>query len=212
MLAANLTRSFAKYGWMLNIRGAESGGKIEKLLVHHYDVGRGLQAKIPTEIVIPETREFEYANLGFIPLSYYKNSDNACFFSVNSIQKPQEYSTKEATANGRINARLPYVFLSSRLGHYLKVMQRENIGSNKNRMELEAELNQWLQTLITKMNNPGPDLVATHPLRDGKIVVEDISDNPGFFKVSMSILPHFQIEGVDVQLSLVSKLPKAIKS
>ncbi|MFQ9382152.1 MAG: hypothetical protein ACLR31_21375 [Escherichia coli] len=31
--------------------------------------------------MIPETREFEFANLGFIPLSsYYKHRDYACFF------------------------------------------------------------------------------------------------------------------------------------
>ncbi|MBU8927961.1 type VI secretion system lipoprotein TssJ, partial [Enterobacter hormaechei] len=50
--------------------------------------------------------EFEFANLGFIPLSYYKNRDYACFFSANSAQKPALYDTADATANSRINARL----------------------------------------------------------------------------------------------------------
>ncbi len=208
--AANMSRSFKKYGWTVNIRGPEAGGKVEKLPLHQYDIGRGLETKIPTETVIPETRELEYANLGFIPLSYYKNSDFACFFSANSTQKPQLYSTPEATSNARINSRLPYIFLSSRLGHYLKVLQRENIGSSKNRLELEGELNDWLQSLVTKMNKPGPELAATHPLRDGKVIVEDIADNPGFYKVSMYAIPHFQIEGVDVKLSLVGQMPKKI--
>jgi type VI secretion system protein ImpC len=206
--AANMAHSFQKYGWTLNIRGPESGGKVEQLPLHQYDIGKGLQTKIPSETIIPETRELEYANLGFIPLSYYKNSDFACFFSANSAQKPQQYLESDATANSRINARLPYIFLSSRLGHYLKVLQRENIGSNKNRIELESELNAWLQTLITKMNKPGPELAATHPLRDGQVSVEEIPDNPGFYKVSMYAVPHFQIEGIDVRLSLVGKLPK----
>jgi len=206
--AANMARSFNKYGWTLNIRGPESGGKVEQLPLHQYDIGKGLQTKIPSETIIPETRELEYASLGFIPLSYYKNSDFACFFSANSAQKPQQYSTPEATANSRINARLPYIFLSSRLGHYLKVLQRENIGANKNRIELESELNSWLQSLITKMNKPGPELAATHPLRDGNVTVEEIPDNPGFYKISMYAIPHFQIEGIDVRLSLVGKLPR----
>ena len=208
--AANMAQSFKKYGWTVNIRGPEAGGKVEQLPLHQYDVGRGLQTKIPTETIISETRELEYANLGFIPFSYYKNSDQAVFFSANSTQKPQLYSTPEATANARINARLPYIFLSSRLGHYLKVLQRENIGSSKNRLELETELNDWLQTLVTKMNKPGPELAATHPLRDGKVIVEEIPDNPGFYKVSMYAVPHFQIEGVDVKLSLVGQMPRAV--
>ena len=91
--------------------------------------------------------------------------------------------------------------------HYLKVQQRENIGSNKNRNELESELNGWLQTLVTKMNNPGPELAATHPLREGFVEVNAIGDNPGFYKVDLHATPHFQIEGMDVRLTLVAKLP-----
>lgn len=205
--AANMARSFKRNGWTVNIRGPEAGGKIEALPLHQYDLGRGLQTKIPTEVLVSETRELEFANLGFIPLSSYKDTDYACFFSANSVQKPQLYSTAEATANSRINSRLPYIFLSSRLAHYLKVIQRENIGSNKNRTELEQELNEWLQTLVTKMNNPGPELAATHPLREGQVIVENIDDNPGFYKVTLYALPHFQIEGMDVRLSMVSQMP-----
>jgi type VI secretion system protein ImpC len=209
--AVNMSHCFKNNGWTVNIRGPESGGKVENLPLHQYDVGRGLQTKIPSEIIIPETRELEFATLGFIPLSYYKNSDYACFFSANSIQKPARYDTPEASANSRINARLPYIFLSSRLGHYLKVLQRENIGSSKNREELEIELNRWLQTLITKMNNPGPELTATHPLREGQIEVLTVPDNPGYYRVNLFAVPHFQVEGIDVRLSLVAQLPTGEK-
>ena len=175
--------------------------------MHQYNLGQGLQTKIPSEVLLSETRELEMAELGFIPLSYYKNSDFACFFSANSAQKPKVYNDNDLTANSRINARLPYIFLSSRLAHYLKFLQRENIGSTKSRAELEDELNQWISTLVTKMNNPGPDLAATHPLKEAKIVVTAIAENPGFYKVNMHATPHFQIEGMDVQLSLVAQLP-----
>ena len=40
-------------------------------------------------------------------------------------------------------------------------------------------------------------------------VVEDIEDNPGFFRVKLYAIPHFQVEGMDVNLSLVSQMPKA---
>lgn len=205
--AANIARSFKDHGWAVNIRGPEAGGKVENLPLHHYDIGRGVQAKIPTEILISETKELEFAEQGFIPLSYYKNSDFACFFSANSAQRPAEHDTPEATANARINARLPYIYLVSRLTHYLKVLQRENIGSSKSRQDLENELNDWLQTLVTKMNNPDPELIATHPLRDGSVEVTEIPENPGYYRVSMCVMPHFQIEGIDVRLSLVSQLP-----
>jgi type VI secretion system protein ImpC len=206
--AANMVKSFIKNGWCVQIRGPQAGGLVEDLPIHLYDLGTGNQVKIPTEVLIPETREFEFANLGFVPLSFYKNRDYACFFSANSSQKPALYETKEATANSRINARLPYIFLLSRLAHYLKLIQRENIGTTKDRRVLELELNSWIKNLVTEMTDPADDLQASHPLREAQVIVEDIDDNPGFFKIKLFIVPHFQVEGMDINLSLVSHMPK----
>jgi type VI secretion system protein ImpC len=207
--AANMVKSFIKNGWCVQIRGPQAGGAVTDLPIHLYDLGTGNQVKIPSEVMIPETREFEFANLGFIPLSYYKNRDYSCFFSANSAQKPALYDTADATANSRINARLPYIFLLSRIAHYLKLIQRENIGTTKDRRLLELELNTWVRGLVTEMTDPGDDLQASHPLRDAKVTVEDIDDNPGFFRVKLYAVPHFQVEGMDVNLSLVSQMPKA---
>lgn len=205
--AANLGEAFRQYGWMVNIRGPESGGRVDGLVLHQYDIGQGLELKIPTEVLISETRELALSELGFIPLSYYKDSQHACFFSANSVNRAAIYDSKEATANSKINARLPYIFLSSRLGHYLKVLQRESIGGVKNRLTLENELNNWLSTLVTQMPNPGPALLASRPLKEGRVTVTENLENPGFFRVNMHIMPHFQVEGIDVRLSLVSQLP-----
>ncbi|CAE6854413.1 hypothetical protein R75461_07635 [Paraburkholderia nemoris] len=207
--AANMVRSFMDNGWCVQIRGPQAGGKVEDLPLHLYDLGTGYQPKIPTEVLIPETREFEFSNLGFIPLSFYKNHDFACFFSANSAQKPVLYETKEATANSRINARLPYIFLLSRIAHYLKLIQRENIGTTKDRRLLELELNTWIKGLVTEMKDPGDELQSSHPLREARVIVEDIEDNPGFFRIKLFVVPHFQIEGMDIGLSLVSQMPKA---
>lgn len=86
--ASNMVKSFINNGWCVQIRGPQAGGAVKDLPIHLYDLGTGNQVKIPSEVMIPETREFEFANLGFIPLSYYKNRDYACFFSANSAQKP----------------------------------------------------------------------------------------------------------------------------
>lgn len=123
--ASNMVRSFINNGWCVQIRGPQAGGAVQDLPIHLYDLGTGNQVKIPSEVMIPETREFEFANLGFIPLSYYKNRDYACFFSANSAQKPALYDTADATANSRINARLPYIFLLSRIAHYRASMGQQ---------------------------------------------------------------------------------------
>ena len=102
-----------------------------------------------------------------------------------------------------------YIFLLSRIAHYLKVIQRENIGATKDRRVLELELNRWISNLVTEMTDPSDEVQASHPLREAKVIVEDIEDNPGFFRVKTFLVPHFQIEGMDINLSMVSQMPKA---
>ncbi len=206
--ASNMVRSFVENGWCVQIRGPESGGKIEDLPVHFFDAGKGTQMKIPTEILVPETREFEFANEGFIPLSYYKNSNYACFFSANSAQKITQTDNPDVNANLKVNSRLPYIFMISRIAHYLKIIQRENIGTTKSKVVLQEELNKWIKSLVTEMPDPGPQLIASHPLKAAEVSVNELLDNPGFFSVSLSVIPHFQIEGIDVSLFLVSQMPK----
>jgi len=207
--ASRLTESFSKNGWCVNIRGPQSGGLVEDLPLHLFQSGGDTETKIPTEILIPDRREFEFAQQGFIPLSFYKNKNYACFFSAQSAQRPKKYSTDEATANSKLSANLPYLFLVSRLAHYLKVIQRENIGAAKEEDDLQRELDDWIQKLVTEMPNPGAELKARCPLRSAYIKVEASADSPGFYRVTMKVRPHFQVEGVDVNLSLVSQMPKA---
>ncbi|WP_240160790.1 type VI secretion system contractile sheath large subunit [Burkholderia sp. Ax-1719] len=207
--AVNLVRSFVRNGWCLHIRGPRAGGLIPDLPVHLYDLDTGALGKIATDALILETREFEFAGLGLIALSYTSNHDYACFYSAHSTQQPAVFDTPDASANSRINARLPYIFLLSRIAHYLKLIQRENIGTTKDRRLLELELNNWIKDLVTEMKDAGDELQASHPLREARVEVYDIEDNPGFFRIALYIVPHFQIEGMDVSLSLMSQMPKA---
>lgn len=204
---SNLTKSFKQHGWTVGIRGPESGGKVDDLLVHHHSSPRGVESKMPVEMLIPERKELELAELGLIPFSYYKHSNYGCFFSANSVHKPGEFSDVNLSANAKVNARLPYIFLASRIGHYLKVLQRENLGGIKDKNLLEHELNAWLNTLVTAMPNPSLSLISKRPLRDGKIQVSELEESPGMYKVEFYVVPHFQVEGMDIKLSLVSKLP-----
>jgi len=211
-LAANMTRSFERNGWCVNIRGPRAGGLVEDLPTHIYEAEGNEQVKIPTEITITDRREFELAELGFIPLSWYRNTDYAVFFSANSVQKPTIYRGPDgdvATANSRLCSRLPYIFLVSRLAHYLKAIQREEIGGYKDSGTLQQELQNWINALVTATPNAPASVIAQRPLKEARITVQDLADNPGFFKVDIYVRPHIQLEGMDIGLSIVSQMPKA---
>jgi type VI secretion system protein ImpC len=210
--ATRLTDSFAKYRWCANIIGPKGGGAVENLPIHTFEAMGEVQAKIPTEVLITERREFELAEEGFIGLTMRKDSDNACFFSANSCQKPKYFGQspegKEAETNYKLGTQLPYMFVISRLAHYIKVLQRENIGSWKERADLERELNNWIRQYVADMDNPLPGVRSRRPLRKAQITVEDVAGEPGWYKVDMKVRPHFKYMGAFFTLSLVGKLDK----
>jgi type VI secretion system protein ImpC len=210
--ATRLTDSFAKYRWCTNIIGPLGGGAVEDLPVHQFESMGAVQTKIPTEVLISDRREFELAEEGFISLTMRKGSDNACFFSANSVQKPKYFGMssegKEAELNFKLGTQLPYMFVANRLAHYLKVIQRENIGSWKERTDLDRELNAWIRQYIADQDNPSAETRSRRPLRQAQITVEDVEGEPGWYRVGMKVRPHFKYMGAYFTLSLVGKLDK----
>ncbi|NVN91507.1 MAG: type VI secretion system contractile sheath large subunit [Desulfuromonadales bacterium] len=204
--------SFSKYRWCANIIGPQGGGAVEDLPLHQYEAMGAIQTKIPTEVLISERREFELAEEGFIALTMRKGSDNAAFFSANSIQKPKYFGIskegKEAELNFKLGLQLPYMFIISRLAHYLKVIQREHIGTWKERGDLELELNTWIRQYVSDMDNPMPGVRSRRPLRQAQIGVEEVPGEPGWYRVSLKVKPHFKYMGAYFTLSLVGKLDK----
>lgn len=211
--ASRLTDSFAKYRWCPNVIGPQSGGAVEDLPVHVFESMGALQAKIPTEVLVTDRKEFELAEEGFISLTMRKGSDNATFFSANSIQKPKIFPNtkegKEAETNYKLGTQLPYMMIINRLAHYIKVLQREQIGSWKERQDLERELNGWIKQYVADQENPPADVRSRRPLRAAKIEVSDVEGNPGWYQVSMSVRPHFKYMGASFELSLVGRLDQA---
>jgi type VI secretion system protein ImpC len=211
--AARLNDSFAKYRWTPNIIGPQSGGTVEDLPLHTYEAMGQTQAKIPTEVLVSDRREFELAEQGFISLTMRKGSDNAAFFSANSVQAPKSFGNtpegKTAELNYKLGTQLPYMFIINRLAHYIKVLQRENIGSWKTKGELETELNKWIMQYVADQDNPSAEVRSRRPLRKASIQVEDVEGEAGWFRVSMAVQPHFKYMGADFTLTLKGKLDKA---
>jgi type VI secretion system protein ImpC len=211
-LGSRISDSFAKFRWCANIIGPQGGGAVEDLHLHQYEAMGAVQTKIPTEILISERREFELAEEGFIGLTMRKGSDNAAFFSANSVQKAKSFGIspegKEAETNYRLGLQLPYMFIVNRMAHYLKVMQRENIGSWKERVDLERELNNWIRQYVADMDNPLPGVRSRRPLRQAQVTVEDVEGEPGWYRVGLKVRPHFKYMGAFFTLSLVGKLDK----
>ena len=210
--ACRLTAAFAKHHWCVAIRGPEGGGLVEGLPIHVFKSREGeVGAKTPTEVLIPDTREKELSDLGFIGLLHCKNTDYAAFFGGNSVQRPKKYDTKEATANAKLSSQIPYLMATSRIAHYLKSICRDKIGSFMSRQDCENFLNRWIVQYVLLSDTASPTEKAARPLRDARIDVVDDKARPGCYKAVAYLKPHFQLDELGISLRLVADLPAPAK-
>jgi type VI secretion system protein ImpC len=223
--ATRVAESFARYRWSPNIVGPTAGGAVTGLpmlpfrsMRRIYDIDpdpkkrRGIEERMPTEIQLTERHEFELSEEGFIGLVFLKGSGEACFFSANSCQKPKEFANtaegRDASLGARLGAQLPYMFIVCRLAHYLKVLQREEIGRHLERADLERELNDWLRQYISDMDNPAAAVRGKRPLRQARVAVTEVPGQAGWYRAHLQLQPHLKYMGASFTLSLVGKLER----
>ena len=208
-MAVNINRAFKEHGWTVRIRGVTSGGEVTNLPIHMFDTGDGAQdMKCPTEISITDRREGELSKAGIMGLIHRKNTDKAAFIGAQTLYKPKQYVDDQATASDNMSSRLPYIFAVSRFSHYLKAMVRDKIGQSPTRAQLETDLQTWINKYVT--GNPesaDEQQKAKKPLAGAKVEVIEDELNPGYYTGKFYLKPHFQMEGMDIGMSLVSKLP-----
>lgn len=208
-LATRLTASFADYHWCSTIRGPAGGGRVDGLPVHNFRTPSGdIAMKCPAEVQVPDRREKELADQGFIPFVHCVGENYGAFFSVQSAQSPKKYDKDSATASARLSAQLPYIFSVSRFAHYLKAMMRDNIGSYASRADTQTKLQKWISGYVTADDDASPKVKAEFPLREAEIQVLDVPGQPGVYRAVMHLRPHFQLDEIKVSLRLVAELPQ----
>lgn len=206
IFAKNLVRSFQSSGWCQYLRGPKGGGLVSGLPVHTFNIRGEEEIKIPIEMSIPDYRELEYANCGFIPLIYRKGTGDACFFSAQSLKRPKKFRDPKDSENAQLVCNLPYTYSITRIAHYVKSIVRDNIGSSADATYIKNVLNNWVLNYVTAVTNPDDRTLRRYPFKAAKIDVEEKPGRIGWYNCSISVLPHLQMEGMDVELRLDTRL------
>ena len=208
-LAVNVNRAHKEHGWTVQIRGVQSGGEVLGLPTHLFETGDGSkEMKCPTEVSITDRREGELSAAGLLPLVHRKHTDKAAFIGAQTLYKPKKYIDDLATASDNMSSRLPYIFAVSRFSHYLKCMVRDKIGQSPTRLQLQTDLQSWVNRYVSGNPDTASEAEkAKKPLAGAKVEVLEDEENPGYYMGRFFLKPHFQLEGVDIGMSLVSKLP-----
>ena len=212
-MGVNVNRSHKLTGWGTQIRGVESGGTVINLPVHTFPTDDGSVAmKCPTEVAIDDRREAELAKLGLMPILHRKNTDLAAFIGAHSLQDDETRAGRlvdpDAQANERLSANLPYLMPVCRFAHYLKAIARDKIGTFKERSDMQIWLSEWINRYVLANPAMADDRAkAKRPLAAAEVQVDSVEGRPGYYNARFYLRPHYQLEGINASLRLVSELP-----
>jgi len=205
-MALKILEAVADYGWAAAVRGTEGGGLVKGLPTYTFrtkfaDIGM----KCPTQTQITDRREKELSDLGFIALCHKKMTDQAIFFSGQSVQNPKHYRNLDANVNGIISSRMPYILNASRFVHYIKVIIRDKIGSFQTADEIEYYIQDWVSKYVLLSDDGDQSTKARYPLREAEVLVTEIDEKPGEYDITIRLRPHFQMEGANISVRFVGK-------
>lgn len=206
LFARNLVKSFESSGWCQYIRGVKGGGLLTGLATHTYNIRGENELKAPVEVSMPDFREFELANAGFIPLVHKKGTAEAVFFSAQSIKKAHKFKDPKDSENSQLVTNLSYTFSVSRIAHYLKCIMRDNIGSTANADYILGVIDRWVSRFVTTLVNPDDLTLRYYPFKAYSLSVVEVPGKVGWYHCNLSILPHIQFEGMDVDLRVDARL------
>lgn len=208
----NAMRAYGKSGWFQYIRGVENGGHVRNLTSAVYDTNGLKERKAPLNVTIPDYMELSLSKIGLMPFVYEKGTNNACFFSVQSMSKVEEFEDNLDSANSALVSNLSYTMSISRISHYIKTVIRDKIGSIANADSIKNNIEGWLSKYTTSVIDPNPLTMARFPFKTFSIEVEGVPGKPGWFSCKIDILPHIQFEGMDTVMKINSRLEPALFS
>jgi type VI secretion system protein ImpC len=82
--------------------------------------------------------------------------------------------------------------LACRFAHYLKVLERERIGTHRQSAEIEQDLSDWLSQYVVTMDSASPTVRLKYPLRNALVKVTPDEGTPGLHHMQMMIQPHLR--------------------
>jgi len=206
LFARNLVKSFESSGWCQYIRGVKAGGLVDGLASFTYNLRGEEELRAPVEISMPDFRELELANAGIIPLIHKKGTADAVFFSAQAIKKSHRFKDPKDSENSQLVTNLSYTYSISRIAHYIKCIMRDNIGSTADAAYIQTQIDRWISRYVTTLVNPDDLTLRYYPFKAYKLEVNPIAGRVGWYHCNLSILPHIQFEGLNVDLRVDARL------
>ncbi len=192
-LARNILREYCRISWFGFLRSGtdvRSGGALVDL---YPDPVAALR-------LTPGLENF-YSDSGFIPLATGYLDGRVGIFNNRSVYLPTGADGKGSDAV--VISMLQTTLLACRVGHYLKAQIRDKVGSYKTADECERELNSWLQTYTSNVEQAEEHILARYPLKRS---VVKVSGDTGRYLCQVSLQPQYQFDFLSSSIVLRTEL------
>ncbi len=178
VLAARAAAAFASQRWCVGLVGSHHGARLLGL-----------------EVSLPPRSEQVLADAGLLAFTVDRAEQRVILRNAPSL-----------LVGSQLAAQLPYVLLLGRLAHYLQRIQREGVGQWDDAAALQRALEQWLRNYTADMDDPPPDVRARKPLRRASVRLVPLSDEPGWHRCHLTVVPHLTHVGRPLELELSSRI------
>ena len=213
-MAANINRAFKEYGWTTRIRGVESGGEVDQ----------------PADAHLPDRRWRRRPEVPDRDRHHRPARGRAGQVRPHAARAPQEHRqggvhrrpvALQAASHGQ-GPRTPpppttsrRAFLTCSRCRASRTISSAWCATRSARPRSRTSSSDWLQTWINQYVDGDPKNSIrsrprpSKPLAAAKVEVIENEENPGYYSARFFLRPHYQLEGMDIGLSLVSRLPGA---
>jgi len=190
-----VAEAFARYRWCVSILGSSLCPVISTS-------PPDLDIRCSVDLLLSRRLEGELAAAGFIAITYDRRMQGLTLHSAPSLaDHPAEAPHDE------LSTQLPYVFLSGRIAHYLRRIERDTIGAWDDPKRLEVALKTWLRRHVADLEDAHWETRSRRPLRRADL---HLSRTPGgWIRVRLELEPHFTHHGAPIVLTTHSRLDPA---
>lgn len=215
--ACVLIREFANVGWFSHIRGVPrdhlGGGLVTHINPQDFETeAKGINPKPVTNVIITDTLERQLSDLGFIALCQSYNTRYAAFHNNQSMQIPHKYDQDAASLNAKLSAMLQHILCASKIGHYIKIMIRDKVGSFLTAQECENFLQNWLHQYTSGSDSMDWHMQSRYPLREASVEVKPVPGKIDEFWTVIHLQPHYQMDQMTAELKLTTELNQINKA
>jgi type VI secretion system protein ImpC len=186
-LAVVAARAFAADGVSLKIQGLESGGRLDNLPIYSSATDDVTPTVIgPAEVLLSDADASFLGSIGLTLLCGRKNSDQAVFGTIRSIQQPQEFFDSESyTRFFREQVNISWVFVEGYFSQRIRLLVRELCPGRQDPRPIQD----WLNEFIKPLQIITPQMQMQRPLSDGFIYIDSAPGLPGVNICRLSVTP-----------------------